>query len=76
MMVGKGIEVGWMFEEFVQMIDGVIYNEKLLVIFDICYISDVGYVIKDDFDGVLNEFDYVIGLDCLKVIYFNDFKNF
>lgn len=74
-MAGKGTEVGRTFEELAQMIDGVTYNEKLSVTFDTCHTSDAGYAIKDDFDGVLNEFDHVIGLDRLKVIHLNDSKN-
>lgn len=50
-------------------------NEKLFVIFDICYMNDVGYNIKEDFLGVMEEFDKVIGLDWFKVLYINDFKN-
>lgn len=42
-MVGKGIECGRSFEEIVQIIDGVMYNEKFFVCFDICYVYDVGY---------------------------------
>lgn len=74
-MAGKGTEVGRTFEELAQMIDGVTYNEKLSVTFDTCHTSDAGYAIKDDFDGVLNEFDHVIGLDRLRVIHLNDSKN-
>ncbi|WP_024624894.1 deoxyribonuclease IV [Lactiplantibacillus fabifermentans] len=74
-MAGKGTEVGRTFEEIAQMIDGVTYNEKLSVTFDTCHTSDAGYDIKNDFDGVLNEFDHVIGLDRLKVIHLNDSKN-
>jgi len=74
-MAGKGTEVGRSFEELAQMIDGVTYNEKLSVTFDTCHTSDAGYNIKDDFDGVLNEFDHVIGIDRLKVIHLNDSKN-
>lgn len=74
-MAGKGTEVGRTFEELAQMIDGVTYNEKLSVTFDTCHTSDAGYAIKDDFDGVLNEFDHVIGLDRLKVVHLNDSKN-
>ncbi|MDN6356246.1 MAG: deoxyribonuclease IV, partial [Lactiplantibacillus plantarum] len=73
-MAGKGTEVGRTFEELAQMIDGVTYNEKLSVTFDTCHTSDAGYAIKDDFDGVLNEFDHVIGLDRLKVIHLNASK--
>ncbi|MFC6181913.1 deoxyribonuclease IV [Lactiplantibacillus daowaiensis] len=74
-MAGKGTEVGRTFEEIAAMIDGVTYNEKLSVTFDTCHTSDAGYDIKNDFDGVLNEFDHVIGLDRLKVIHLNDSKN-
>lgn len=74
-MAGKGTEVGRSFEELAQMIDGVTYNEKLSVTFDTCHTSDAGYNVKDDFDGVLNEFDHVIGIDRLKVIHLNDSKN-
>ncbi|RRK10037.1 deoxyribonuclease IV [Lactiplantibacillus garii] len=74
-MAGKGTEVGRTFEELAQMIDGVTYNEKLSVTFDTCHTSDAGYDIKHDFDGVLNEFDHVIGLDRLKVVHLNDSKN-
>lgn len=65
MMVGKGIECGCSFEEIVKIIDGVKYNEKLFVCFDMCYMYDVGYDIVNDFDGVLNEFDKIVGIDCL-----------
>lgn len=74
-MAGKGTEVGRRFEEIAQMIDGVTLNDKLSVTFDTCHTSDAGYNIREDFDGVLNEFDHIIGLDRLKVIHLNDSKN-
>ena len=74
-MAGKGTEVGRSFEEIASMIDQVQLNEKLSVTFDTCHASDAGYAIKDDFEGVLNEFDHVIGLERLKVIHLNDSKN-
>ncbi|EHL95958.1 apurinic endonuclease [Lentilactobacillus parafarraginis F0439] len=74
-MAGKGTEVGITFEQLAQIIDQVPNNDKLSVTFDTCHTSDAGYNIKDDFDGVLNEFDHVIGLDRLKVIHLNDSKN-
>ncbi|AVK60463.1 deoxyribonuclease IV [Lactobacillus sp. CBA3605] len=74
-MAGKGTEIGRTFEELAAIIDGVTYNEKLSVTFDTCHTSDAGYAIKTDFDGVLNEFDHVIGLDRLQVIHLNDSKN-
>ncbi|GAA6237067.1 deoxyribonuclease IV [Apilactobacillus micheneri] len=74
-MAGKGTEVGRNFEELAQIIDGVEDNEKLSVTFDTCHTSDAGYDIKNDFDGVLNEFDHIIGLNRLKVVHLNDSKN-
>ncbi|MFT8465502.1 MAG: deoxyribonuclease IV [Liquorilactobacillus satsumensis] len=74
-MAGKGTEVGKTFEELAQIIAGVTYNEKLSVTFDTCHTNDAGYNVKDDFDGVLNEFDHIIGLDRLKVVHVNDSKN-
>lgn len=74
-MAGKGSEVGRSFEELRQIIDGVKLNEKLGVCFDTCHVYDAGYDIVNDLDGVLNEFDRVIGLDRLKAIHMNDSKN-
>lgn len=74
-MAGKGTEVGRSFEEIAEMIDQVQLNEKISVTFDTCHTNDAGYDIKNDFAGVLNEFDHVIGLDRLKVIHLNDSKN-
>ncbi|WP_057768550.1 deoxyribonuclease IV [Lactobacillus selangorensis] len=74
-MAGKGTEVGTSFEQLATIIDGVQDNDKLSVCFDTCHTSDAGYAIKDDFDGVLNEFDHLIGLDRLQLIHLNDSKN-
>lgn len=74
-MAGKGTEVGITFEQLATIIDGVTNNDKLSVTFDTCHTSDAGYAIKDDFDGVLNEFDHIIGIDRLKVMHLNDSKN-
>ncbi|WP_220729725.1 deoxyribonuclease IV [Apilactobacillus zhangqiuensis] len=74
-MAGKGTEVGRTFEEIAQIIDGVKDNDKVSVTFDTCHTNDAGYNVKEDFDGVLNEFDHVIGLDRLKVVHLNDSKN-
>ncbi|NEW62638.1 deoxyribonuclease IV [Granulicatella sp. zg-ZJ] len=74
-MAGKGTEIGRSFEELADIISGVTHNHKLSVTLDTCHTHDAGYNIKDDFDGVLNEFDKVIGLDKLKVIHVNDSKN-
>ncbi len=74
-MAGKGTECGRSFEELAMIIDGVTYNERLSVCFDTCHTHDAGYDIKEDFDGVLNDFDKIIGLDRLKVLHINDSKN-
>lgn len=74
-MAGKGSEVGSRFEELREIIDRVELNEKLGVCLDTCHIYDAGYDIVNDLDGVLKEFDSVIGLDRLKAIHLNDSKN-
>ena len=74
-MAGKGSECGKTFEELAMIIDGVTHNDKLSVCFDTCHTHDAGYDIVNDFDGVLEEFDKIIGLDRLKVLHINDSKN-
>ncbi|WP_458412475.1 deoxyribonuclease IV [Schinkia sp. CFF1] len=74
-MAGKGSECGRSFEELAQIIDGVTHNDKLSVCFDTCHTHDAGYNIVDDFDGVLDEFDRIIGIDRIKVLHINDSKN-
>lgn len=74
-MAGKGSECGKSFEELAQIIDGVSHNEKLSICFDTCHTHDAGYNIVEDFDGVLEEFDKIIGIDRLKVLHINDSKN-
>lgn len=74
-MSGKGTEVGRTFEELAQIIEGVTLNEKLSITMDTCHMNDAGYNVKDDFDGILEEFDKVIGLERLKVVHVNDSKN-
>ncbi|MFS7400028.1 deoxyribonuclease IV [Carnobacterium maltaromaticum] len=74
-MAGKGTEIGRTFEELAKIIEGVTLNEKLSVTLDTCHINDAGYNVREDFDGVLEEFDRIIGLDRLKVIHVNDSKN-
>ncbi len=74
-MAGKGSEVGRTFEEIAQIIDGVTHNDRLSICFDTCHTHAAGYNIKEDFDGVLNEFDKIIGLDRIKVVHVNDSKN-
>ena len=74
-MAGKGSEIGRSFEELKAIIDGVELDEKLGVCFDTCHTYDAGYDIVNDLDGVLDEFDAVLGLDRLKAIHMNDSKN-
>ncbi|MCD8820064.1 deoxyribonuclease IV [Staphylococcus gallinarum] len=74
-MAGKGSEIGRSFEEIAQIIDGVNHNERLSVCFDTCHTHDAGYNVREDFDGVLNEFDKIIGIDRIKVVHVNDSKN-
>lgn len=74
-MAGKGTELGRNFEELKRIIDGVNIKENIGVCFDTCHIWDAGYDVKNDIDGVLDEFDRVIGLDRLKAIHINDSMN-
>ena len=74
-MAGKGSEVGSKFEELRAIIDKTRLNDKLGVCLDTCHVYDAGYDIVNDLDGVLGEFDRVIGLDRLKAIHLNDSKN-
>ncbi|MCC4219686.1 deoxyribonuclease IV [Staphylococcus saprophyticus] len=74
-MAGKGSEVGRNFEELARIIDGVNHNDRLSICFDTCHTHDAGYNVKEDFDGVLNEFDKIIGVDRIKVVHVNDSKN-
>lgn len=74
-MAGKGSEVGRTFEELRSIIDRVELSDKLGVCLDTCHVSDGGYDIVNNLDGVLEEFDRVIGLDRLKAIHLNDSMN-
>ena len=74
-MAGKGTEVGRTFEELREILDRVELNDKMGVCLDTCHVWDGGYDIVNDLDGVLNEFDRVIGLDRLKAVHFNDSMN-
>ena len=74
-MAGKGSEVGRSFEELRAIIDKVELNEKLGVCLDTCHVNDGGYDVVNNLDGVLEEFDRVIGLDRLTAIHINDSKN-
>ncbi len=74
-MSGKGTEVGQAFDELRQIIDGVTLSEKIGVCLDTCHVFDAGYDIVNDLDGVLDQFDQIIGLKLLRAIHLNDSKN-
>ena len=74
-MAGKGSEVGGRFEELREILDRVELSGKMGVCLDTYHVSDAGYDISSDLDGVLTEFDRIIGLDRLKAIHLNDSKN-
>ena len=73
-MAGKGSEIGGRFEELKGILDGVA-DSRVGVCLDTCHISDAGYDIVNDLDGVLREFDRVIGLDRLMALHLNDSLN-
>ncbi len=79
-MAGKGTEVGSRFEELRAIIDGVTERNPVLashlgVCMDTCHVHDAGYDIVNDLDGVIGEFDRVVGLDRLRAVHINDSKN-
>ncbi len=74
-MSGKGTEIGRTFEELSQIIEGVILKDKIGVCLDTCHVYDSGYDIVNNLDGVLEEFDKIIGLENLHAIHLNDSKN-
>ncbi len=74
-MAGKGSEIGRTFEEIRSIIDKVELQDKLGVCLDTCHIWDGGYDIVNDMDGVLAEFDRIIGMDRLKAVHLNDSIN-
>lgn len=74
-MAGKGSEVGGRFEELAAIIERVELRDKMGVCLDTCHVWDAGYDIAGDLDGVLREFDQIIGLDRLHAIHLNDSLN-
>lgn len=74
-MAGKGSEIGRSFEELARIYEGVKYNDKLRVCFDTCHTFDAGYDIVNDFDGVVDKFDKIIGKNQIAVFHVNDSKN-
>ncbi len=74
-MAGKGTEIGRNFGELKTIIDGVKLNDKIGVCFDTCHVHDSGYDIVNDLDGVMKQFDEIIGLDKLKIFHLNGSLN-
>ena len=74
-MAGKGSEIGGRFEELAAIIERVGLRDKVGVCLDTCHVWDAGYDIAGDFDGVLREFDEVVGLDRLRAVHLNDSLN-
>lgn len=74
-MAGKGSEIGRSFEELAAIYDKVVHNDKLRVCMDTCHLNDAGYDIVNDFDGVIDRFDQLIGKDQIALFHINDSKN-
>ena len=74
-MSGKGSEIGSKFEEIRQIIDLIELQDKIGVCLDTCHVYDGGYDIVNNLNGVVSEFDKIIGLDKLKAIHLNDSMN-
>lgn len=74
-MAGKGTEVGRTFEELAAIISRVELSDHMGVCLDTCHVHDGGYDIVNDLDGVLDEFDRVLGIDRLRAVHINDSKN-
>ena len=74
-MAGKGTEVGGKFEEIRAIMDRIHLQNKIGVLMDTCHVNDAGYDIVHNMEGVLEEFDRIIGLSWLKAVHINDSKN-
>ena len=74
-MAGKGSEIGGSFGELAAIIDGVELKDKIGVCMDTCHVSDAGYDIVNNLDGVLDEFDSIVGLEKLHAVHINDSMN-
>lgn len=74
-MAGKGSEIGRNFEQLAAIYDGVTHNDKLRVCFDTCHTNDSGYDIINDYDGVMEQFDKILGTNQIAVFHINDSKN-
>lgn len=74
-MAGKGSEIGRNFDELAEIYGRTIRSDKLRVCFDTCHLNDAGYDVKNDFDGILTEFDKKLGISQIAAIHINDSKN-
>jgi deoxyribonuclease-4 len=74
-MAGKGTEIGWSFKELAYMLERFKAPEKIGVCFDSCHVSDAGYDLFGDLDGVLAEFDQEVGVERILAIHLNDSQN-
>ena len=74
-MAGKGSEIGRTFEELKMIYDGVHKKDRLRVCFDTCHVNDAGYDLVNDYDGVFQKFEEVLGLDQIAVFHINDSLN-
>lgn len=74
-MSGKGTEIGKKFEELEAIIEGVKLKDKIGVCLDTCHLWEGGYDVRDNLEGVLEEFDKIVGLEKLHAIHLNDSKN-
>lgn len=74
-MAGKGSEIGRSFEELAALFDKVTHSDKLRVCMDTCHLHDAGYDIVNDFDGVIDRFDQLIGKEKIALFHINDSKN-
>lgn len=74
-MAGKGSEIGSSFEDLAEIYDHVSQSDLLRVCMDTCHMHDAGYNIAEDFDGVLESFDCILGLSQIAAIHINDSKN-
>ena len=74
-MAGKGSEIGSKFEELARIYDGVQWNSKLRICLDTCHLNDAGFDVKNDFEGVLKQFERYFPLNQIACIHLNDSKN-
>ena len=74
-MAGKGSEIGRSFEELARIYEGVHKKERLRVCFDTCHVNDAGYDLSNDYEGVFQLFDVVLGLEQIAIFHINDSMN-